>query len=243
MRVVSLNIWRGKLMDPLLEFLKREAPVTDFFCFQEMLAAASDSPSGVDVFGIFKKALPDFEGFFEAAQDRGDGTQAGLAIFAKRTDPIDREGDLFVYRTRNAAVGDDGRTIGRNIQFVQFQKSGTEYTIVNFHGLWSGDGRGDSDDRILQSKNLKSFLQGTAGRKIVCGDFNLTINTKSLSIIDDGMKNLIRDNGITSTRPGSFPYPDKYCDYTLVDNDITVKNFRVLPDEVSDHLAMVLDFE
>ena len=58
------------------------------------------------------------------------------------------------------------------------------------------------------------------------------------------MRNLIKESGVTATRPERyFPYPDKFCDYILVDRDIAVKDFRVLQDEVSDHLPLVLDFE
>jgi endonuclease/exonuclease/phosphatase family metal-dependent hydrolase len=57
------------------------------------------------------------------------------------------------------------------------------------------------------------------------------------------MKNLIRTYGVTSTRNHHFQYPDKYCDYILTDSEIKVKEFTVLPDEVSDHLALLLEWE
>ena len=82
-----------------------------------------------------------------------------------------------------------------------------------------------------------------AGTKIICGDFNLTLNTKSMTIIDENMRNLIREYNITSTRNHFFPYPDKFCDYVIVDKDVKVNDFRVLEDEISDHLPLVLDFD
>jgi endonuclease/exonuclease/phosphatase family metal-dependent hydrolase len=236
MRLISLNVWKGKLLDPLLAFIAREAPTTDIFCFQEMVYP--------DIFNHCEAALPDFRGFFEVSQNLHNNEEFGLAMFVRRTDPVEREGDVFVYRTRNAEIGDDGRTIGRNLQFITFPKSGIEYTIANFHGLWSGESREDTPDRISQSKHVRKFLDGTRGRKIICGDFNLTRDTQSLTIIDDGMKNLIKENDITSTRNERyFPYADKYCDYIVVDNDVLVKNFSVLEDDVSDHYALAMEFE
>jgi len=243
MRLISLNLWRGKLLDPLIDFLKREAPATDIFCFQEMINSLSNASREIDIFSTIAKSLPGFQGFFEAAQDEGNGIEMGLATFIKRTDAIDKEGDFFVYRTRNAMVDQDGKTLGKNVQFVQFPKNGKEYAVVNFHGLWTGDGREDTEDRIEQSKKLKGFLDALGGVKIICGDFNLTLNTQSMGILDKNMKNLIRDYGITSTRNHFFPYPDKFCDYILVDKDLKVNDFRVLEDEVSDHLALLVDFE
>jgi endonuclease/exonuclease/phosphatase family metal-dependent hydrolase len=243
MRIISLNVWLGKLKDPLIAFLQREAPATDIFCFQEMKSSFGRSPEE-DLFSVVARSLPGFQGFFEATQDEEGGVEIGLATFIKRVETIDKEGDFFVYRTRNSMVGGDGRTMGRNAQFIEFPKSGKEYAIVNFHGLWSGKERLDSEVRIEQSKKLKGLLNALGGTKIVCGDFNLTKDTESLAILDEGMRNLITESGITSTRPERyFPYPDKFCDYILVDNDVKVKEFKVLEDEASDHLPLVLDFE
>lgn len=242
MRLISVNVWRGKLLAPLIDFLKREAPMTDVFCFQEMIVSLNGSSKNADVFSIIAKELLGFRGFFEAAQDESDGIEMGLATFIKKTDVIER-GKFFVYRTRNAMIGQDGRTLGKNIQYIRFPKSGKDYTIVNFHGLWTGDGREDTEDRINQSKKLKEFMNVIGGTKIVCGDFNLTITTKSLAILDENMRNLIREYNITSTRNRFFEYPDKFCDYVLVDKDIQVNDFKVFQDEISDHLALLLDFE
>ena len=240
-RLISLNIWLGKLREPLLNFLKREAPTTDIFCFQEITSSFSNTPESVDLFSTIAKALPIFQGFFESSQEEGD-VQTGLAVFIKRTDTIDKEGDYFVYRTRNAMEGDDWRTQGKNAQFIQFPISAKEYVVVNFHGIADGKGREDSEARIDQSKKLKKLLGDLDGIKIVCGDFNLTRDTESLAIIDRGMRNMIKESGVTSTRSQFFPYPDKFCDYILVDKDLEVKEFRVFEDEVSDHLALLLDF-
>lgn len=243
MKIVSLNIWLGKLKDELLHYISREAASTDIFCFQEMTSALGLGHEN-DLFASVARALPQFQGFFEAAQDMGDGIEMGLAMFIKRTDPIDREGDYFVYRTRNAMENNDARTIGRNVQYIQFPKNGGEFAVINFHGLWSGTDRLDNEERLSQSQKLKQFLNAIPGTKIICGDFNLTVDTKSLSIIDEGMRNLIRENNIVSTRPEQyFPYPDKYADYILVDPGVHVKNFQVLQDIVSDHLPLVLEFE
>ena len=243
MKLISLNVWEGKLRDALIPFLRDQAATTDVFCFQEMTSSFV-SEVGNDLFSDVARALPGFQGFFEATQDEGKDTEVGLATFVKRSELIDKEGDYFVYRTRNAMIGEDWRTWGRNLQFIQFPRNGKEYAIVNFHGLADGKGREDSDARIEQSKRMKSFLNALRGTKIVCGDFNLTKGTQSLAIIDEGMRNLINESGVTSTRPDEhFPYPDKYCDWILVDPAIEVKKFEVLPDKVSDHYPLVLEAE
>lgn len=243
MKLISLNVWKGKLLEQLFQFLKRESDSTDVFCFQEMVNVIGESSKTPDLFSDIAKLLSGFQGFFESAQDEGAGIAEGLAMFIKKNRKIEEEGDFFVYRTRNAMINNDGRTLGKNLQFVQFSKAGEEYTIMNFHGLWTGEGRNDTEDRIEQSRKLKAFLNLISGAKIICGDFNLSLNTKSMAVIDENMRNLIREYGITSTRNRFFPYPDKFADYIIVDKEIRINDFRVLQDEVSDHLPLLIDFD
>ena len=56
------------------------------------------------------------------------------------------------------------------------------------------------------------------------------------------MRNLIAEFGITSTRSSLYTKPLRFADYMFVSNGIEVKDFKVLPDEVSDHLALYLEF-
>ena len=56
------------------------------------------------------------------------------------------------------------------------------------------------------------------------------------------MRNLIADYHVTSTRSQLYKKDIKFADYILTSPGIKVKDFKVLPDEVSDHLALELDF-
>src|SRR3989304_780654 len=47
------------------------------------------------------------------------------------------------------------------------------------------------------------------GQKILCGDFNLNPDTKSLNILDRGMKNLIKEYKVKSTRSGLYKKDQK----------------------------------
>jgi len=80
------------------------------------------------------------------------------------------------------------------------------------------------------------------GEKILCGDFNLNPNTQSVSILDRGMKNLIKNFKITSTRSSLYKKDEKFADYMIVSNGINIVNFKVKEDLVSDHLPLYLEF-
>ncbi len=130
----------------------------------------------------------------------------------------------------------------RNIQYIKIGESHTPLTVINFHGLWNGEGKGDSEDRILQSQNIVDFLKEQTGDVILCGDFNLTPDTKSLQMIEGfGLRNLITEYSVTSTPTSYYTKPEKFADYMLVSKGIQVVNFEVLPEEVSDHAALLLE--
>ena len=57
-----------------------------------------------------------------------------------------------------------------------------------------------------------------------------------------GLRNLINEYSIATTRPRNFAYDRPYADYVFVSPEIQVQRFSALPDEVSDHLALQLEF-
>jgi len=58
---------------------------------------------------------------------------------------------------------------------------------------------------------------------------------------ESGLRNLIKEYSIKNTRTSHYSKEGKYADYALVSPEISVLDFRVLPDEVSDHAALYLE--
>ena len=253
MKLLSLNVWAGIRFEPLLQFISRYAAEVDVFCFQEVFSTATDhlqsGESRVNLFQEMQSALTGFNGFFDGAQDGIDMQGAvdfqisyGLATFVKRGVSIADHGDLMVYATRNGKDVKTGVTVPRNLQYLRLNISGKQLTIANLHGLWNGGGKGDDNDRLEQSRLTVDFLNGEPGDTILCGDFNLWPDTESMKLLEQGRRNLIKDYGIFSTRSELYTKENKFADYILVSDHVTVSYFQVLPDVVSDHLAMLLDF-
>ncbi len=86
------------------------------------------------------------------------------------------------------------------------------------------------------------FVRSIEHRKILCGDFNLRPDTKSMSILERELKNLIKDYKITSTRSKLYTKEEKYADYILTSHDLKLINFKILDEVVSDHLPLLLEF-
>lgn len=247
MRLISLNAWGGIVKDALHDFLKEQSATTDVFCIQEVfdnadnprIAALGKGKIDFNLYTTFETLLPDHTGFYAPSQDNDEG----LALFIKPHIKLDDIGSIFVHRHLNALEGNNGATLGRNIQYIQFEAGGENYTIINFHGLWNREGKGDSADRIEQSQKIRAFVETKAiGKVILVGDFNLDPDTKSMAILEKNMRNLITENNITSTRSHLHKWPNKFADYAIVSKDLEVKNFEALQNVASDHLPLLLEF-
>ena len=228
----------------------------DIFCLQEILSAPpyellDSRPVGgfskkyenmvTDVMQEISKVLPNHVSYFHPHHL----DNYGLQILVKKDVKVVEEGDIFVHKYKGY-VPEDGilGNIARNIQYVTLETSTGRVTVINFHGLWNGKGKTDTEERIHQSKNIIEFTKNLTHDFILCGDFNLLPETKSIEILESsGLSNLIKKYNITSTRTSFYTKQEKHANYVFVTKGIKVKEFKVLPEEVSDHTPLLLEFD
>lgn len=245
MKLITLNAWGGRVHKPLLNFLKKHEEI-DIFCLQEVYRNAKGkeviyTDAMLDIYEDIKKVLPDYDGYYRPhLQD-----YYGLALFIKKNIPFIEEGEYFVYKQKGYIPNDNVGFHAKNVQYVKIPLNQKIITLLNFHGLWNGKGKTDTEERIKQSKNIIDFAKKLKNDFIICGDFNLLPNTKSLKLIEQelGLRNLISEYSITSTRTSYYKKEHKFADYVLLTPGIVVKDFKVLPDEVSDHNPVYFEFE
>lgn len=260
--VLFLNIWGGHLFAQLGGWLHRLREVIDVFCFQEM-CSCSDSPAGigetwarVDAYQQLRMLLPDHEGYFLRSFAKYDykgpveyNLERGLAMFVQRRLRVTRMGELFVNGDKDVMIK-RGETPSppRQVQWASIS-TGEEpaVMIANVRGLWNGEGKGDSPERLEQSKKICTLLEEWRGRGIpvlLGGDLNLHPNTESLRMIGKGMHNLILERGITNTRSSYYKKAERYADYVFVSPSLyqRLRRFEVLKEEVSDHLAVLVEY-
>ncbi len=243
MKIITLNTWSGVVLKPLLDFFQKHKDV-DIFCLQEMYkdAVGKDDThphldTKLDLFERIENHLQDTHvGYFRPAYK----DFYGLAIFIKKDLAVKEEGDTIIYE--NQDLEQRGRH-GRNLQYIQVKDNEKELLVANVHGLWNGMGKTDTEERLSQSNRIKSFLAQRAGSIILVGDFNLNPDTQSLAIVSEGYRDLIKEYNITSTRTSLYTKEGKFADYAFVSPEIKVLDFKVLPDEVSDHAALYLEVE
>lgn len=252
MKIISLNTWNAKIFEPLMDFFTSNQDV-DIFCLQEVFnsdkAEFFRTDKRLNGFEEISKRLPKHNGYFNVSEVLDEippnGTKApyGLAIFVKKDIKILSHHCDFIFEPKDY-VDDDCKTHKRIIQSICIEKNNVPMVVSNVHGLWNGQGKTDSQDRIEQSKNIKKHLKTFKHPSVLVGDFNLLPDTESLRIIKENMKDLIEENNIQSTRSSLYIRPGKtvlFADYAFVSPEIEVKKFEVLKDEVSDHLPLLLE--
>lgn len=245
MKLITLNTWGGRINKELLDFITSHQEV-DIFCFQEIYHRATYihvEQGGIDpdlnLFDNMKKALLNHQGYFRPAYL---GTY-GLAVFVKKGIVVTEEEDFFVHEYKGF-VPKVASGHARNVQSVSIKSEDEILHVFNFHGLWNGEGKGDSDSRLRQSRNLSMYMKKFKGKKVLCGDFNLLPDTESMKTIEETpLKNLIKEHNIVSTRTSYYTKEARLADYVLISNDVEIIDFKVLDDEVSDHSPLFLEFK
>lgn len=244
MKIISLNTWAGALLELLINFLESNKDV-DVFCLQEIYSNAKNKAKQnpelkvMFEFELFEKIVDILKethiGYFRPSYS----DFYGQAIFVKNSIQVEEEGDVLIYENNKPERRGQH---SRNLQYIKIKNKDRYFLIANIHGLWNGQGKTDTDDRILQSESIKNFINNrNEENKIILGDFNLIPNTKSISIVQKGMRNLIEDYGIKSTRTSYYNQDNKFADYVFVSPDLNISDFKVLPDEVSDHSPLYLE--
>lgn len=256
MKIITLNTWAGRAgKQKLLDFFQHNKDA-DIFCLQEIWSAPHEDIEGhnaggkpidnnqIMVYGLqeISKILHNHKTYFSPHYK----DNYGLMLSINNALDIEKQGELFVYKNKGyiPEAGIDLGNHARNIQYVTVSNYGKKITIINFHGLWNGRGKTDTEDRIRQSQNIIDFLKTIEGEVVFCGDFNLLPDTQSIKIFEDfGLRNLIKEYSITDTRTSLYNKDVRYADYIFVSSGITVKDFKVLPDVVSDHSPLYIEIE
>lgn len=259
MKLISLNTWGGKLHKPLLDFVKKESTSTDIFCFQEVFnspVSRFQNEMKADLYSDLTKHLLGFRGFY-APMFTGYDTQVkvdfplsfGQATFVRKEIKISREETFFIhgrfdYKPKTFLEGmEDALDLPRNMHTVVIAENDKEVFVGNLHGYWRPGPKIDHPQSIAQSEKIIRALENFNGSQIIAGDFNLNPSAKSLRILENNLRNLVKEFGIPTTRSHHYKKTsEKFADYMFVSKDVKVNSFEVPNVVVSDHLPLVLDF-
>lgn len=243
MKLITLNVWGGILKEPLFDFLRNASGNTDIFCFQEVSNGAPQSfreaGESLELFRELEGLLPGHKGYF-TEQSPG----VGVATFVRKSIGVEKVVSHIVLTQEDLSHRKmpDGRGYyARPLQIVTLENPCV--SIFNFHGV-PGDDKKDNADRALQEQRLMGFLDNEQGSKILVGDFNLNPDTLCVAALEKKMRNLIKGSTFATTRSSHYKRRKEvpFADYIFTSNDLHIVDFKVLSDEVSDHLPLMVKF-
>lgn len=237
MKLITLNTWGGRINKPLLEFIKNNDDV-DIFCFQEMNDNASaetvDSPEeDKNLFSHIQDILPEFTGYFSP---QVPGT--GHAIFVKNEIKVEKI-ELYPILAEEEIIHMPD-PFPRILQSVHLNN----LSLYNFHGVPKADKK-DTPVRDIQTKRVLDIVNKDTNPKIIVGDFNLNPDTKAIAAFESIFANQMMQSAYVTTRSRFYEKIQEFpfADYIFTSPEIKVSEFKVLSDEVSDHLPLSLNFE
>lgn len=253
MKIISLNTWGGQAFDELVKFVSANLHDTDVFCFQEVFDTNSDvkvtNGARANLFNELSLILKDFTGhhaFVEGGYDYKGlvdfHLDYGLVTFVKNNLHVVSQESIIVHGLGNELTGHFGEH-PRNVHVLKLIEGDSEpVVVINFHGMWKqGFGKADCPERILQSNRVVEVMARYSEPKVLIGDFNLLPDTQSLDILREGMRDLISEFGITTTRSALYDKPDiPFADYAIISPEIVVETFEVPKVNASDHLPLIL---
>lgn len=236
MKIIQLNMWNGALENPLLRFMEQQQP--DILCLQE-LEYTTQVPSLLDALtektGMIHHHVSPLLGY-EKAGIRVDWSNCIMSKF-----PFQETHTQFVHKDYNPSWRGDEDFNHRNFQHVRIQHDDIDLNVVNYHGYHVKGTKLGNDVTTAINQKISDYIQGLDGSSILTGDFNLAPDSPSLSVFHGVMRNLCVESDIKTTRNFIAKRPDEVIDYIFVSNDITVKNFHVPDDVISDHQALILE--
>ena len=176
----------------------------------------------------------------------GGRVEQGNEVLSKH--PITLEANEFFYKTygyKNDWTDWEKEDHARALLISEHAVGDKHLRILNIHGIWTADKKGDvrtiKECEFVLKKALESHLP-----TIVTGDFNLLPNTESIATLNSKLINLTEVYKITSTRPDFKDHLEagsNVVDYIFVNDKVRVTDYKVIESNVSDHLPLVLEFE
>jgi endonuclease/exonuclease/phosphatase family metal-dependent hydrolase len=250
MKLITLNAWGGRVWPGLKNFIESRKNEIDIFCFQEIYKQNQNSQAFVQVSGrevkhdLFEQIRNSLENhnyeFCDVLEER-----YGIATYINKKIEVLEKGDILIAKGNWEESNDvENRDHDRKLQWFDLLVKGSRLRIMNTHFTHRPEGKSDSEKRLNQSKIVVDLIESFDGPQIIVGDFNLLPNTQSMQMLEDiGLKNLIKEYNIISTRTELYKKTLKFADYIFCSPEIIVRDFKVLADVVSDHNPLYLEFD
>lgn len=247
MKLIQLNTWGGRLTKNIAFLLEKEDP--DVVCMQEVFSSSSTIVLPNTMFNSLQ-VLQELNGlnsvFFSPLLSVKYGkakVDYGNAILSKH--PIQQSRTIFTEGKYKSRFNSKNPKLGiYNLQIAKLSMGGKQLAVANHHGHWEQSPKGD-EVSVGKMKAVYEQLRGINEPLIFTGDLNLSPNSPAIRALDGlNLRNLTLESKVESTLSTiHYAKKDVVCDYIFISKDIKVRSFKVADETVSDHKALIFEFD
>lgn len=261
-KIGSYNLWNARAGKEIFSYLRETS--CDIWCLQEVnssiISKIASDKSQSDMHEEIRKILPHHLNIHSPvslycthSHHEEWYSMYGLSIFSDIRLPVVETRTVYLnghFHERYFSKG-SGADHVRLIQIITYRWPGRNKPLncLNYHGVWYPAPEGvsskrDTKDRIDISKKIHALMRDLDGDVVLVGDFNLEPDTESIKLIGSGMKDLIKEYRIKTTRSQLYDKPEyPWADYAFVSNGLKVRSFEVPKVNHSDHLPLILEID
>lgn len=245
MKLIQLNIWEGKLLKEILNFIDNEKP--DILCMQEVFSCRDYIYVPDMMFNSLEQISEElgyeysfFSPVFTSVYAEVPA-DFGNAIVSKY--PLSECAAEFTNGDYNPNL--TSQNAARNTRLLQtctVSVGGKKFSLANHHGHheFNPVGNGKSVEKM---QLVKEKIERLPAPLIFAGDLNVTGASPAMRVFDGFLESLTAKHGVNSTLSQLGKVSGVACDHILVGPGVKVKDFRVSEELVSDHKALILEFE
>lgn len=240
MKILQLNMWGGRLENQIKDLIEQEKP--NILCLQEAISfSTSDSGLFISVEKI--QTLLDYE-YMAAAPVFSMNYMNGSAHFGNfilSKFPITKSEVVFTRLGHKDNFNFDDDYNIRNFVHSRIKSKTKTFDVITHHGHHIRENKDGNQETDRQMKILHDYISALDCPVILTGDFNLHPKSKSLKSLNKSLRNLSVEYGLKTTR-NELTSKKEVCDYIFVSKNIKVLSFKMSDKIVSDHQALILEF-
>ncbi len=276
-KVMQLNTWCGRaggFREQLFDMVTLEQP--SIICLQEVQENELGNTLSLNIENCSDKTMmfqnlhrdywKDFEIYFSPrvttwpaggnySKDEMLGHWGNVIMWKRNLYTMVESQTKFIIGGHDTYDHKDDRTLPVNIQSVVLKNksTGKNILVVNTHGWYGGKGFGkiDSPERIKQSESIVSYVESFGEIPVLlCGDFNIRIDSKSLRIIETYFgknSNALKNFNIELTRTNLYGEEKRskepHASYVFTNSFIKQVSCAAYSESsISDHAPILLEF-
>lgn len=239
---MTLNVWQGRLERVLLKHL--ETLDIDFACIQEAVDYDGRPAGLASTYKKIGNSIHLGHQFFSPLTSMKLGSKNitfGNVTYSNL--PFSETSTIFTrgeYKDDFNIDVDDYNV--RAFQHASIDIKGRKLHILNHHGHHIDAHKLGDEETMRQVQQIIDYIQQLDGAVILCGDFNLSPDSETIQNLNGVLRNLSLDYSLKTTR-SLLTHKNEVCDYIFVNDHVDVKDFSMDETIVSDHNALILDFD